>query len=815
MKSITKILVLCDAHDCLRHEGLNLLLLKQLYTTVFLLKKHFAKSSYTLHVNSRGIIGFENFWPDTHHLSYFLNDYTIQEDWNTIDMSAYDLIITHPDYQKDLQQHFLQRYDLAVNEQRIYSFSELQYDCTMLYKIAATLFGKEGLLPFERSVENQNQLNVFKKEFDDGIHQVTIDQQEARIPQMDQLIEKINCRFQPERAKRILILDDFKRPFFIGDSVYWLAKIKKLMTILPADSEYCLNISNRAAFDPIYKIFQKSLPHNIYITNKDWKDLSFKEYDLILCNNDILLKFYHFIVVASAGHPNAIANENLSGQLVFYSFSAMDERPVSTKATMDFYTNACYHPGYSDQVKTKLGEEIMNTLSLLPEEHLWAKDWLVSNGIKESDRLIVLLHDASSKDKVIYDLTLFQFIRKLSGLSKNIRILLVTSKKVSDNIWLNELIRRRECANVILADTLSLREVMCLYTDQRVDAVIGPCTGLMHLAEGVYTHLLNQQLIVKPPLLLTYAGKQVPERRYHPNQWWKGSYLVRCLVHMRHAQGGNDNQLLLMAECPPDFEEFNRESIPAREINSELLFNFITEKFPEFIDQYAVTNHSHSAATDLPLLITKDSSPVCEKIPTFIISLEHRTDRRNHILKQFANQTAFDWTLVNAIENENGRLGLWLTIKKIVTESAYSGHEYILICEDDHQFTPAYSEQHLFASIAHAKNLNADILLGGICFCDDRIKQVNANLIAVDNFACTQFVIIFKSFFDHICTAEFLEHDCADLKMSDLSNKKLAIYPFISTQKDFGYSDVSSGYYESKMSIHFEETSRLIDNMIK
>lgn len=799
MKSIKKILILCDAQDCLRHEGNNQLLLKQLYVVVFLLKKHFNEDDFTLHINNRGWIGFEDFWKYERDLYSFLTDYIVQKSWNDIDMLAYDLVITHPDYQHELQQHLLQKY--GVDKESVYSLSELQYRCDMLYKTAATLFGKEGLFAFQRSAGNEAELAEFKQQFDNAICRVTIEKQEARIPQLEDLMKSANRRLNIEKTKRVLILDDYKRPFFIGDSVHWLSKIKKLLKIFPEQTEFCLNINHKAAFDSIVNVFRKSLTDRIRITNHHWEDLSLKEYDLVLCNNDVLLKFYWFIKQY---------HKSLPEHTLLYSFSVMDERVISKKLSMDFYTNIFYH-NHSDQLNGKISQSVNNELSLLQEERLWAGNWLEEKGISDSDNLVLLLHGASAPDKIIYDVELLKLIEKFSALSESIKILLVTEKEISNYFWLKEMLAKNECPNVVITDALGLREVMSLMADKKIVAVIGPCTGLMHLADGVYSYLLNHEMIAKSecPILITYAGKQAPERNYHPNHWWKNSNLVSCVLNMRAMEGGNRKQLILLEDCPADFDEFNQQSIHAKDLCGAMLFDFIIEKFPGFIEKIGFSNAGHS------IFNCQDLSASHERIPTFIISLEHRTERRDHILQQFAGQSAFDCAVVNAIEDRNGRLGLWHTIQKIVLESVHLDHEYILICEDDHEFTLNYSEQHLFSGINDSKILNADVLLGGICFCDQNVKQVHDNLIAVDNFACTQFIIIFKSLFQKILTAEFTEHDCADFKIAALSDKKLAIYPFISTQKDFGYSDVSSGYYESKMSISFNETSKVIRDIIK
>lgn len=798
MKPIQKILILCDVHDCLRHEGLNKLLLKQLYVTVFLLKKHYADQAYVLHINNRGIISFEHFWPQEHQLKAFLNPHIVQKPWAELNLLAYDLIITHPDYQQRLQQHVADHYgaeDLAP----IYTFVELQYPIELHYQSAATLFGKAGYFAFENNSADQQQLSEFKQAFEAHIRRVTINQQEACIPALPQLMQQHNSRLKLANVTKFLILDDYKRPFFIGDSVHWLAKIKKLISLFPDHSECYLNIDNQEVYESVCKVFQQSLPPGIHITHTPWKDLSFRAYDTILCNNDILLKFYWFITAKDHSLPD---------QLLWYSFSVMDERNPSQTINPDFYTNVLKLHSPSSPAIAKIKKSISNQLSILPQEQLWASNWLADKGVTEGHQVIVLIHGASSADKVMYDLELFELIKKLSSLSKHLKLLLITEKELATYVWLNEIISQQECANVVIGDALSLRQVMRLFADRRVAAVIGPCTGLMHLADGVYNHLLQQHQISAAPLLLTYAGKQAAERNYHPNQWWKNSKLVHCAIHVR-PQAATDKPVVSLQECPTDFDEFNRNSIPARGLTGAQLFNFILETFPAWVQQFS------PPVEDQPAPTSPAQASALQKIPTYIISLKHRHDRRDHILQQFEGQEIFDCQLVNAIENENGRLGLWLTIKKIISDSMAQDLEYLLICEDDHQFTADYSTQKLVEGINQARSLNAHVLLGGICYCDQHVKQVEHNLIAVDHFACTQFTLIFRSFFEKIMSAEFLEDDCADHKIARLSDKKFVLYPFISVQKDFGYSDVSQGYYESKMDIHFKETARLIQNMIR
>lgn len=131
-----------------------------------------------------------------------------------------------------------------------------------------------------------------------------------------------------------------------------------------------------------------------------------------------------------------------------------------------------------------------------------------------------------------------------------------------------------------------------------------------------------------------------------------------------------------------------------------------------------------------------------------------------------------------------------MTIRSILEEHIDSPLDYIVFCEDDHQFTTHYSKEKLHTCIQEAALLNADVLLGGVSWFQSGI-QVTPNLFWVERFTGLQFTVIFRKFFRKMLEAEFTETDCADYKISDLSLRKFVAFPFLSTQKEFGYSDVT------------------------
>lgn len=176
-------------------------------------------------------------------------------------------------------------------------------------------------------------------------------------------------------------------------------------------------------------------------------------------------------------------------------------------------------------------------------------------------------------------------------------------------------------------------------------------------------------------------------------------------------------------------------------------------------------------------------------IETAVINLAKRPDRKKYSLGQFKKRPEFNVVIVKAKENKNGALGLWLTLKEVIKQK----HEekYIIVCEDDHTFTKQYTSKLLLDSITEGLKFEADILLGGVSWFNE-IHQISSGLFWVDKFTGLQFSVIFNKFFAKILSTDFNETDIADGKIATLTQKKYIIYPFISIQKEFGYSDVTT-----------------------
>jgi GR25 family glycosyltransferase involved in LPS biosynthesis len=178
-------------------------------------------------------------------------------------------------------------------------------------------------------------------------------------------------------------------------------------------------------------------------------------------------------------------------------------------------------------------------------------------------------------------------------------------------------------------------------------------------------------------------------------------------------------------------------------------------------------------------------------ISAYVINLPDRKDRLEHITEEFKDRPEFNLIIVKAFKDEIGARGLWNTISHIVKEAKAKHEEFVLICEDDHQFTKHYSIDQLLTQVKEAAEQKCDFLAGGISGGFRCAFPVGKNRFWVDGYYCNQFIVLFNSIFEKILSHRFDPALKVDLTISNLTANKMVIHPFISTQKYFGYSDVT------------------------
>lgn len=200
------------------------------------------------------------------------------------------------------------------------------------------------------------------------------------------------------------------------------------------------------------------------------------------------------------------------------------------------------------------------------------------------------------------------------------------------------------------------------------------------------------------------------------------------------------------------------------------------------------------------------------KLKTYILNLPKRLDRRKSIEKEFYGKDLFDTEILCPIIHEVPRISHWLSLQQSVVKAKEQQLPCFLFCEDDHIFTQAFDESKLAELINEVDAMEADLLLGGISWMESPL-QINDRLFWVDKFNGFQFAIIFSRFFDRIIDFNKQGDDIiTEIALSNLSKRIFVCYPFISIQKEFGYSDVTvKNNLDGYVSSHFEDVEKKLD----
>jgi len=201
-------------------------------------------------------------------------------------------------------------------------------------------------------------------------------------------------------------------------------------------------------------------------------------------------------------------------------------------------------------------------------------------------------------------------------------------------------------------------------------------------------------------------------------------------------------------------------------------------------------------------------------IPVYIINLPERTERLEHIKKQFEGKKEFDPIIVEASKHKIGAVGLWNSIIKVINLAIENDDDVIIICEDDHQFTENYTKEFLLKNILEAHNQGAAVLSCGACDFG-QVVPLSTNRYWVNPLTGTQFIVVYKKLFQEILKYEFNDMDTADGVISQLSTDIMLLCPFVSVQKDFGYSDITREHNEQKglVSLMFDVTEKRLQQV--
>ncbi len=175
----------------------------------------------------------------------------------------------------------------------------------------------------------------------------------------------------------------------------------------------------------------------------------------------------------------------------------------------------------------------------------------------------------------------------------------------------------------------------------------------------------------------------------------------------------------------------------------------------------------------------------------YVANLPERIDRKKSIQNQFNGRSEFQVQIISALKHKIGAKGLWETFIGILKREIESNSPYFIFCEDDHVFTEDYNKEFFDKQVFQAQEYGADLLSGGVSWMKNPI-QCSENLFWISHFTANQFIVVFRSLYQKIMEInDDSQYFVLDRKLSDLSDNAFVTYPFISIQKEFGYSDAT------------------------
>jgi hypothetical protein len=390
-------------------------------------------------------------------------------------------------------------------------------------------------------------------------------------------IQEINSKIEVDKIKRILVVYDLNS-FAIGDTCVSIARFRKSAQIYKSA---CLDINtvNKKHYELISNITKNNPYINNYF-NLQWDQIDFSKYDLVICGCVPELKFLEFLLL---NYSERILSDGMA--TAFFSVSGnvgFDEERYGTPV---FPINHVFNNfKLSDNDYALMSA---NELFIDDSEIEWSERWLVKNGLSIKDNLFIFLDSSNGRDKLLNISHYFDLIAWILGFP-GVKVLIFDEMNLGKRSFYTQWLGPKLSANLIFAESMSLRDAICLIASPHTKLMFGPSTGLLHCASGIFNVLLQKNYSMQSvPVLIGYIGKC--EGGYKEEQWW-GHSLVNIIVPL---QRGNSKELCFLRTL--DFEQvsMSKQLLSAQEITSEMLIDFIKTKYSERLEKLGLNSFNN------------------------------------------------------------------------------------------------------------------------------------------------------------------------------------------------------------------------------
>lgn len=560
-----KILIVCDFSELIRFRRVDEQMIRHIYTLLFLFEHHIVEDTREITLVDRSGLSYHQLWKAHSNMANYIDRFLICKSWNDVSFISYDLIICHYELEMDLNIHLKYHYEEHFADMRVFSLlNPVHTNFDYFFPPVDGLFAIGGVCELSESFK-KNQLLPFKKELRSDFVGYTSADYEELFEVMLTKILAVNERRKGTTYRRVLILDDYKRRLYIGDSTIWLSLIRRLLRCCGSYEDVVINCDNSRLLPRLSELYEKAFQGNVSFQGLSWDQINFDSYDLIILETDIVLKFFLHI------HPllHAVSLKNTS----IYTISPLIDRPLVHTYNWGFFEN---------HLENEAGEPGDLTLSsdkeifISEEERMVAELWLKEKGLTDDDDLIIILNGSSRDEKIILPEEFTKLI-KLMLQQKNSKILVFNTDYANEET-LQLTVDQKE--RFIYAPFQGIRRDLNIIVSRFTKVVIGPCTGILHLANGAFVYLLNKQLIAidKLPFMMVYTGLQQHDVNYLPHNWWNNS-LVKCAVIIKI---NGEDALVALDEIIANTQRFRAIAGYVYAIKASMLYEFLLSAFFKF-----------------------------------------------------------------------------------------------------------------------------------------------------------------------------------------------------------------------------------------
>lgn len=398
----------------------------------------------------------------------------------------------------------------------------------------------------------------------EGTSRKSFEQESFFTETIDNIISR-NSINETKSIENIIILDDHLREFYIGDTHMWLSSIRQLQS--KTDSTVTIACGNELFYKKVSQIFTLQPCPKINIIQLNWDALNIKSFDTIICHQNSILLLLQFYKQS----PDVFLEKKI------YRFAPNAEFN-NLKIDYPWDINHFYKRklGIEKKIQSikQLKKQTHKEIYLSDEEIDAADLWLTENGYLKGNKLFILFNDSSYPEKT-FSFSKTVTLIKLILSEPNKQILLFDYQDTGKIIKMKPHLTSCEYNKIIIVRGLNIRKEMAIMANIAILSIIGPCTGMMHLANGIYFELLNNKRRAKEqiPLLIVYCGSGLNVKDYHPRYWWQGA-IVKCIACTKK------NNLIIaneLHEMPLDIEDFHNDYLPVSKIMPEHIISFLNK----------------------------------------------------------------------------------------------------------------------------------------------------------------------------------------------------------------------------------------------